>query len=116
MLPGSALITLPCALQIGIFARGERTLSLRRPSILRRECPEPNAMSRPLLLDMFRAAVDAALPARVLPRHLPQPPKRRTIVIGAGKAGASMAEAVEKHWPGPLGGLVVTRYGHGVPC
>ena len=73
-------------------------------------------MSRPLLLEMFRAAVDAALPARVLPRHLPQPPpKGRTIVIGAGKAGASMAEAVEKHWPGPLEGLVVTRYGHGVP-
>ena len=44
------------------------------------------------------------------------PPKGRTIVIGAGKASAAMARAVEEHWPGPLEGLVVTRYGHGVPC
>src|SRR5215831_16658471 len=73
-------------------------------------------MSRPLLLDMFRAAVDAALPARVLPRHLPRPPTGRTIVIGAGKAGGSMAKAVEDRWPGPLEGLVVTRYGHALPC
>jgi hydroxypyruvate reductase len=65
---------------------------------------------------MFRAAVDAALPARVLPRHLPPPPTGRTIVIGAGKAGGSMAKAVEDHWPGPLEGLVVTRYGHALPC
>jgi hydroxypyruvate reductase len=65
---------------------------------------------------MFRAAVDAALPARVLPRHLPQPARGRTIVIGAGKAGGSMAKAVEDHWPGPLEGLVVTRYGHALPC
>jgi hydroxypyruvate reductase len=64
---------------------------------------------------MFRAAVDAALPARVLPRHLPQPPAGRTIVIGAGKAGGSMAKAIEDHWPGPLEGLVVTRYGHALP-
>ena len=81
------------------------------------QLPEPRqAMSRPLLLDMFRAAVDAALPARVLPQHLPPPPKGRTIVIGAGKAGGAMAKAVEENWPGPLEGLVVTRYGHGLPC
>src|SRR5262249_23470196 len=73
-------------------------------------------MSRALLLDMFRAAVDAALPPRVLPRHLPQPPKGRTIVIGAGKAAGSMAQAVEENWSAPLEGLVVTRYGHAVPC
>src|SRR5215813_1587340 len=73
-------------------------------------------MSRELLLAMFRAAVDAALPARVLPKHLPPPPKGRTIVIGAGKASGAMAKAVEEHWPGPLEGLVVTRYGHAVPC
>jgi len=73
-------------------------------------------MSRSLLLDMFRAAVDAALPARVLPKHLPPPPKGRTIVIGAGKASGAMAKAVEEHWPGPLEGLVVTRYGHALPC
>ena len=65
---------------------------------------------------MFDAAVAAALPARTVPGHLPAPPKGRTIVLGAGKASAAMAKAVEDHWPGPLGGLVVTRYGHSVPC
>jgi len=71
---------------------------------------------RGLLLDLFRAAVDAATPARVLKRHLPPPPRGRTVVVGAGKAAASMAEAVEQAWPGALSGLVVTRYGHAVPC
>ena len=65
---------------------------------------------------MFQAAIDAAHPARVLPPHLPRPPRGRTIVIGAGKAGGAMAKAVEEHWTGPLEGLVVTRYGQGVPC
>ena len=65
---------------------------------------------------MFDAAVAAALPARILPQHLPAPPRGRTIVLGAGKASAAMAKAVEDHWPGPLEGLVVTRYGHAVPC
>ncbi|WP_096785393.1 glycerate kinase [Rhodobacter sp. CZR27] len=69
-----------------------------------------------LLRRMFEAAVAAALPARVVPPHLPAPPKGRTIVLGAGKASAAMARAVEEHWTGPLEGLVVTRYGHGVPC
>src|SRR5262245_34853730 len=73
-------------------------------------------MSRSLLLTMFRAAVDAALPDRVLPPRLPPPPKGRTVVIGAGKAAGSMAKAAETHWPGGLEGLVVTRYGHGVRC
>src|SRR5215510_14389080 len=72
-------------------------------------------MSRELLLAMFRAAVDAALPSRVLPKHLPSPPKARTIVIGAGKAGGAMAQAVDDNWPAPLEGLVVTRYGHAAP-
>ena len=63
-----------------------------------------------------RPAVAAALPARIVPAHLPPPPKGRTIVLGAGKASAAMAKAVEDHWPGPLEGLVVTRYGHAVPC
>ena len=71
---------------------------------------------RALLLDLFRAAVDAATPARVLRRHLPPPPRGRTVVVGAGKAAAAMAEAVEQVWPGKLSGLVVTRYGHAVPC
>jgi glycerate 2-kinase len=72
-----------------------------------------------LLLSLFQAALASADPARVVPRNLPQPPKGRTIVIGAGKAAASMAQAVERHWAGPperLEGLVVTRYGHAVPC
>lgn len=65
---------------------------------------------------MFDAAVDAASPASRLPPFLPDPPRGRTIVVGAGKAAAAMARAVETHWPGPLSGLVVTRYGHAVPC
>jgi len=64
---------------------------------------------------MFEAAINAASPAHCLPAHLPQPPKGRTVVIGAGKAAASMAAAVEAHWQGPLSGLVVTRYDHGQP-
>jgi glycerate 2-kinase len=70
----------------------------------------------PLLRRLLDAALDAADPAKTLPPHLPAPPKGRTIVIGAGKAAAKMARAVEDHWSGPLEGLVVTRYGHGVPC
>jgi glycerate 2-kinase len=71
---------------------------------------------RTLLRQMFDAAVAAAQPALCLPQHLPRPPKGRTIVIGAGKASAAMARALEDHWPGPLEGLVVTRYGYAVPC
>ncbi len=71
---------------------------------------------RALLRDMFDAAVAAAQPALCLPAHLPPPPKGRTIVIGAGKASAAMARALEDHWAGPLTGLVVTRYGYDVPC
>jgi hydroxypyruvate reductase len=72
--------------------------------------------SRLFLESLFAAAVRAADPAACVPRHLPPPPKGRTLVIGAGKAAAAMARAVEDHWPGELSGLVVTRYGHGVPC
>lgn len=71
---------------------------------------------RAFLRSLLDAAVAAALPARVVPPHLPPPPRGRTIVIGAGKASAAMARAVEDNWPGPLEGLVVTRSGHGVPC
>jgi glycerate 2-kinase len=66
-----------------------------------------------LLRRMFDAAIAAAQPSVVLPAHLPAPPRGRTIVIGAGKATAAMAAALEAHWPGPLEGLVVTRYGYG---
>ncbi|HEX6138598.1 MAG TPA: glycerate kinase [Casimicrobiaceae bacterium] len=71
--------------------------------------------ARALLRRMFAAAIAAAQPAHCLPPHLPSPPKGRTLVVGAGKASAAMAQAFEAHWPGPLTGLVVTRYGHAVP-
>ena len=71
---------------------------------------------RAFLIDLFNAAVKAADPAHCLPPYLPPVPKGRTIVIGAGKAGGAMAKAVEDNWFGPLEGLVVTRYEHGVTC
>jgi glycerate 2-kinase len=71
---------------------------------------------RALLRRMFDAALASCDPAICVPRHLPAPPKGRTVVVGAGKAAGAMARAVEQHWPRPLSGLVVTRYGHGVPC
>ena len=74
--------------------------------------PEP----RDFLLRLFRQAIDVASPARCLPPHLPPRPRGRTVVVGAGKASAAMAQTVEKNWCGDLSGLVVTRYGHGVPC
>ncbi len=72
--------------------------------------------ARVFLRALFDAALAAADPAKVVPTNLPKPPKGRTVVIGAGKAAGAMARAVEDNWPGPLAGLVVTRYGHGVPC
>jgi hydroxypyruvate reductase len=80
---------------------------------------DPNATTsdpRALLRSLFDAAGAAAQPALCLPPHLPPPPKGRTIVIGAGKASAAMALALEAHWPGPLEGLVVTRYGYQQAC
>ncbi len=71
---------------------------------------------RDLLQSLFQAAVDAAMPDRVLAQYLPPKPKGRTIVVGAGKASAAMAAAFEAAWEGPLEGLVVTRYDHAVPC
>lgn len=71
---------------------------------------------RALLEQMFRAAIAAAQPALRVPAFLPQAPRGRLLVIGAGKASAAMAKAVEDHWPGELSGLAVTRYGYGVPC
>jgi len=64
---------------------------------------------------MFDAAIEAAQPSHCVRPHLPPAPKGRLIVVGAGKASAAMARAVEDAWPGPLGGLVVTRYGYAVP-
>ena len=72
---------------------------------------------RELLVGSFQAAVSAADPLHIVPRHLPPPPGGRTVVIGAGKAAGSMALAVESKWPldCPLEGVVITRYGHGLP-
>ena len=78
---------------------------------------DPSA--RDLLRRMFDAAIASAQPALCVPPYVPSPEslgKGRLIVIGAGKASAAMARAVEDHWVGPLSGLVVTRYGYGVPC
>lgn len=68
-----------------------------------------------LLKRLFRAAVAAVAAERCVPPALPAPPRGRTLVVGAGKAAAAMARAVEAHWRGPLSGTVVTRYGHTVP-
>jgi glycerate 2-kinase len=71
---------------------------------------------RKLLKALFDAAIAAAQPALCLPPHLPARSSGRLVVIGAGKASAAMARAVEDHWPHELAGLVVTRYGYSVPC
>jgi glycerate 2-kinase len=65
-----------------------------------------------LLKSLFDAAVDACQPARLIPDNLPSPPSGRTIVVGAGKAAAGMAQAVEKDWSSELSGLVIVPYGH----
>lgn len=72
---------------------------------------------RDVLIDSFRAAVSAADPAKIVPRFLPPAPVGRTLVVGAGKAAAAMAAAVEQHWhtDSPLTGTVITRYGHNLP-
>ncbi|MEH6434483.1 glycerate kinase type-2 family protein [Massilia sp. DD77] len=70
---------------------------------------------RTLLTEMFHAAIGAAAPRLCIAPWLPPPPKGRTLVIGAGKAAASMARALEDQWNGPLTGMVVTRYGYAVP-
>ncbi|MCW5735774.1 MAG: glycerate kinase [Enhydrobacter sp.] len=77
-----------------------------------------DAAARALLRDLFDAALSAARPATCLAPYIDrlQPPKGRTIVIGAGKASAAMARALEDRWPHPLEGLVVTRYGYGEAC
>jgi len=73
---------------------------------------------REFLRSLFQAAIDAAAAEHCVPGNLPAPPSGRTVIVGAGKAAAAMAKAAEDHWPQqcPLSGLVITRYGHGVPC
>lgn len=70
---------------------------------------------RAFLRSLFDAAIAAAMPETIVARHLPERPKGRVVVIGAGKASAAMAAALEAAWDGPLEGLVVTRDGHAVP-
>jgi glycerate 2-kinase len=72
--------------------------------------------NRAFLRLMFDAAVGAAMPAQCVAQNLPAKPKGRTLVVGTGKASAAMAQALERSWDGPLAGLIVTRYGHAVPC
>jgi glycerate 2-kinase len=78
--------------------------------------PDPTRNPREFLTHLFQTAVKRALPLHNTAAYLPSPPANggRTIVLGAGKAGAAMAQAVEAHWPVdvPLSGLVVTRYHH----
>ncbi|PZQ46572.1 MAG: glycerate kinase [Rhodovulum sulfidophilum] len=76
----------------------------------------PTDDPRGLLRALFDAAVRAALPDTSIRAHLPAPPKGRTVVVGAGKGAAQLAQALEAAWDGPLSGVVVTRYGYGAPC
>ena len=79
--------------------------------------PDPLLEPREFLRHLYRVAVERAQAERTLAAHLPPPPKGRTLVLGAGKAGAAMVYALEAAWPAdaPLSGLVVTRYGHVPP-
>jgi hydroxypyruvate reductase len=72
-------------------------------------------MLRAHLEEIWRAGVAACLPERVLPHHLPEPPKGRTILLALGKAAVPMARIVEERWRGPLAGLAVTRHGAASP-
>jgi hydroxypyruvate reductase len=80
--------------------------------------PSPHTDPRGFLRALYDAAVARALPAQTLAAFLPPPPRGRTLVLGAGKAGGAMAEALDALWPAgaPLSGLVVTRYDHVPPA
>ncbi|HTY99307.1 MAG TPA: DUF4147 domain-containing protein, partial [Rhodocyclaceae bacterium] len=79
---------------------------------------EADAAPASFLRGLFAAALAAADPARCVPGCLPPPISRigRTVVVGAGKAAAAMARAVEGQWPGDLDGFVVVPYGYALPC
>ncbi|HSC65579.1 MAG TPA: DUF4147 domain-containing protein, partial [Caldimonas sp.] len=80
--------------------------------------PSPQADPRAFLRALFDAAVAQAVPGPSLGRFLPAPPRGRTLVLGAGKAGGAMAAALDAAWPAdaPLGGIVVTRYDYVPPA
>ena len=84
----------------------------------RMKTPSPTHDPRAFLRALYDTAVSRALPADVTAAHLPAPPRGRTVVLGAGKAGGAMAAAVDALWPAdaPLSGLVVTRYDHVPPA
>src|SRR5438105_2500977 len=104
--------TCRCRTSSGCSARPTRTTTTSVPTL-----PSTSSAEgvRALLEESFRAAVGAADPRAILAAHLPQPPKGRTYVAAAGKSAAAMAAAVEEHRSGPLEGIAITRYGHGVP-
>ena len=77
---------------------------------------DPLDPKRQFLADLFDAAVAAADPKQILQNSLPPRPKGRTVVIGAGKGAAQLAQAFEDLWPHPYEGVVVTRYGYAAPC
>ena len=77
---------------------------------------DSNTSARSLLRSLFDTALAAVDPMQCVAAHLPPRPKGKTLIVGAGKASARMARAVEAAWDGPLSGLVVTRYGHGDTC
>lgn len=81
------------------------------------QAPDPRDHPRAFLEHLYRVAVHRALPLHNTAPFLPPPPRGRTLVLGAGKAGGAMAQAVEALWPSgaPLSGLVVTRYNHTPP-
>ena len=76
-----------------------------------------NSAARRLLRNVFDAAVASAVPGAAVLRHLPEKPKGRCVVIGAGKASVAMAAALETAWPDvDLSGVVVTRHGQRAPA
>src|SRR3954468_15848762 len=89
-------------------------MARRRPFMT---APDARTDPRAFLEHLYRAAVRRALPLHNTAACLPPPPKGRTLVLGAGKAGGAMAHAVEALWPrdAPFSGLVVTRYHHTPP-
>ena len=96
-----------------VAATAAPTVSLTMPA----RHPHPTGQPREFLESLYRAAVERALPLHNTAAWLPPRPKGLTLVLGAGKAGGAMAQAVEAFWPAdaPLSGLVVTRYGHTPP-
>src|SRR5208282_2842213 len=89
------------------------SLARRNSHVIRRD---QTAATGETLRALFYAALAAADPRQALERRMPTPVHGRTVLVGAGKASAAMARAFETAWSGPLEGLVLTRYGHAVPC